>query len=61
MTLIELARCNLAMWLDGLKDRIDRLGEIVSPASEVWERYDEYDERRGYYDWYKLDENEPKC
>ena len=55
MTLIEIARCKFAMWLDAQKDRVDAIGEWVSPASEVWERFDARQRRLGKYDWYLND------
>jgi hypothetical protein len=51
MTLTEIIRCRLAMWLDRQKDRVDELGEWVSPASEVWERFDQRQRRLGKYKW----------
>jgi hypothetical protein len=51
MKISELFRCRLAMWLDGMKDRIDEIAERVSPEWEVWERYDGWARKRGHYDW----------
>jgi hypothetical protein len=28
------------------------LGQIVSPGSDVWERYDEWAFKRGHHDWF---------
>lgn len=47
-----LVRCKLAMWLDGLKDRIDSLAQRVGPNGyHGWEKWDAYAKRRGYHDW----------
>lgn len=55
MRLIDLFRCELAMRIDALKDRVDALGEWVSPHDYVWDQYDDWARKRGRYDWYLKD------
>ncbi len=41
-----LVRCKLAMWLDGIKDRVDDLAERVAPDSyEGWRKYELWDKK----------------
>lgn len=36
-----LMRCRLAMWLDGLKDRVDGIADFVDPGQDGWRKYEE--------------------
>lgn len=47
--MIWLTRCRLAMWLEGLKSRIDRVADLVDPGEEGWRKYEERERKTTTY------------